>query len=261
MRFGFARGFGAALATIASLALLQLAGAPEARCDDVAAQTVNLSVNPVLARRIPPPGWIADNRDTWVSEHPVYKQACKTSEVTAEIFFLNRIIANDDYLLTPVGVPRAQLATEATDSMLSEIDVASALAARLQALPDCAVGKPQSATVATAAAAIAPGPPESGPLSPSSGSATNDPQAGSAERLLIRFDDRIAALTPSSIRAFDKAVIAARNGTKVQLAIDGCDTGADFSNGSPCARRLLSLKELLAANGVQHSQRLLADIR
>jgi hypothetical protein len=46
----------------------------------------------------------------------------------------------------------------------------------------------------------------------------------------------------------------------VQLAIEGCDLGADYSDGSPCARRLSSLKELFAQNGVRDTKRLLAGI-
>jgi len=78
---------------------------------------------------------------------------------------------------------------------------------------------------------------------------------------VIRFDNRVAALTPSGIRAFDQAVSAARSGRQIQIAVEGCEAKADFANGSPCARRLLSLKQMLAENGVRDPKRLLADIR
>jgi hypothetical protein len=79
--------------------------------------------------------------------------------------------------------------------------------------------------------------------------------------VVIRFDDRMPALTPLGIRAFDEAVNALRGGQPIELAIDGCDAGADFTNGSACARRRLSLAEMLAAAGVRDTKRLLAGIR
>jgi hypothetical protein len=81
------------------------------------------------------------------------------------------------------------------------------------------------------------------------------------DRIVIRFDNRVAALTPSGIRAFDGAVNALRAGKTVQIAIEGCEPGADFTNGSPCARRLATLKQMLADNGIRDAKKLLAESR
>jgi len=117
------------------------------------------------------------------------------------------------------------------------------------------------ATPASDRPAAEPAPPAA--TAPSAGTA---PLADAAEtterdRIVIRFDNRVAALTPSGIRAFDSAVNALRAGKTVQLAIDGCEPGADFSNGSPCARRLATLKQMLADNGIRNAKQLLAEIR
>lgn len=77
------------------------------------------------------------------------------------------------------------------------------------------------------------------------------------QRFTIRFDDRIAALTPGGIRSLDEAVTAIRAGEKVALAIEGCDAAADHSDGSPCARRTMSLRQLLAQRGVASPRRLI----
>jgi hypothetical protein len=87
------------------------------------------------------------------------------------------------------------------------------------------------------------------------------PAGDSSPRLIIRFDERVAALKPSGIRAFDEAVAALRGGKKVQIGIEGCDSGADFSDGSPCARRRSTLIAMLAGSGVRDPKRALADLR
>jgi hypothetical protein len=96
--------------------------------------------------------------------------------------------------------------------------------------------------------------------SPATPAAERGPAPDGAQRLVIHFVENIPALTPSGVRALDQAVAALRAGKKVELAIDGCDAGADFSNGSPCARRRLTLRELLTANGVRDPTRALSDI-
>jgi hypothetical protein len=102
-----------------------------------------------------------------------------------------------------------------------------------------AAPEPAPATAERTAAAAAPPPPDE-------------------DRLVIRFDDRLAALTPSSIRAFTEAVADVKSGKPVQLAIEGCDANADFSSGAPCARRLRSIEHRLKQAGVQDPKRLFA---
>jgi len=240
-----------AAAAVALATLLQLTGA-----SDVLAQGSNLVANPLLARELPPPGWLADHHDAWVQQHPVYQATCQTPDVTTEIHFLNRIVGHDEYLLTtttrtdqndPVAARQARLAREMIPSLRGDVAIADALVAQLQALPACPGG------VAANSAAASPAPP---PSPPEAASALPAP-----ERLVIRFDDRLPALTPSGIRTFDQAVDAVRAGKKLLLAIEGCEAGADFSRGSVCAQRLSSLKQLLSENGIRDPKRLFSDPR
>jgi opacity protein-like surface antigen len=81
--------------------------------------------------------------------------------------------------------------------------------------------------------------------------------AGSVARFTIRFDERLAALTPLGIRALDQAVGAIRAGQRVEIAIEGC--GAD---GPACARRAIAVRQLLAERGVSAPRRfVLAELR
>jgi hypothetical protein len=81
--------------------------------------------------------------------------------------------------------------------------------------------------------------------------------AGSVARFTIRFDERLAALTPSGIRALDQAVGAIRAGQQVEIAIEGC--GAD---GPVCTRRATAVRRLLAERGVSAPRRfVLAELR
>jgi hypothetical protein len=82
------------------------------------------------------------------------------------------------------------------------------------------------------------------------------------QRFTIRFDGRLAALTPSGIRALDEAVTAIQAGDKVKIAIEGCGGDADYIDGSACARRAMSLRQLLAQRGVASPRRfLVADVQ
>jgi hypothetical protein len=281
----------------ASLAIFQPASAPLAWAGDTQQAGLNLGLNPKLARPIPSPGWIADHRDSWPKEHAVYKETCQSEGVTEEIRYMNRIIAYDEYLinltqsyLTGPAAKRdqavakqASLATATLTSLHNDIAAADSLTARLQALPRCGAATAPPAISASAAgptpAAASPAPiptptaePPAPPAAVASAASTPElvaapppaattPTPGAPPRLVIRFVEGMPALTPSGIRAFDEAVTALRSGKKVRLAIDGCDAGADFSNGSACARRLLSLEEMLAENGVRDPKRALTEFR
>ena len=308
-----------ALVASAMFAVALLAGTPPSPADDAPPSGTDLKVNPKLARAIPPPGWIADHRDAWAKEHPVYSENCRTEAVTDEIRFMNRIIDYDEYLINLTqsylgastghdasAVKQLDLAKATVTSLHNDIGAADSLTTRLQALPSCGASattanavpamaepapQPEAPAAPGAATMSAPGPTSpstptaamtaAGPTAPAwaatSTAATTTVQiqpqaavtarrqpapAGNAPpRLVIRFDNRVAALTPSGIRAFDQAVSAARSGRQIQIAVEGCEAKADFANGSPCARRLLSLKQMLAENGVRDPKRLLADIR
>jgi len=231
----------------------------------------NLVANPVLARDLPPPGWIGDHREAWIKQHPVYASTCETNEVTKEVRFLNRTIAYDEYLLSltnqpdasnPAAGTLAQTARASMGSLRHDVVVIDALVAQLQLLPPCGGSPAPPVTTATAIvpepmppaqktsaqnAATAPSPAPVAP--PATGSAkaaetasakpATPPPAPAAvappppaapalettqtaaapaaptdsDRLVIRFDDKVAALTPSGIRAFNKAVAAAKSGS------------------------------------------------
>jgi hypothetical protein len=265
----------------------------------------NLVANPVLARDLPPPGWIGDHRDTWIKQHAVYASTCETNEVTKEIRFLNRTLAYDEYLLSLTNQPDtgnpaagglAQVARASMGTLRHDVVVIDALVAQLQLLPPCegspappatkavAIGpeaippaqkasaqstapaqpRPAPEPVAVSAKAVEPAPakpvavvaatpsaPVAAPVTPppvapapetTQTAAATAPPLADSDRLVIRFDDKVAALTPSGIRAFSQAITAAKSGKPVQLAIEGCDANADFSSGTPCARRLYSLE-------------------
>ena len=322
----------------AALIGLQLGGTAPAQ---------NLVANPLLERDLPPVGWLGEHRETWIKQHAVYASTCATSDVAAEIRYLNRAIAYDEYLLSladapdtgnPVTARLAHRAKSSPDGLRKDISTADGLIAQLRLLPLCGAGAPQpqpataiaiatppspapahdavaappappplatppreASTLVTpappasppppapppavlaatepaalsappaptppiASAAAAPAPPSTPPASAPSVPASSAPDgspppAAIPGRLVIRFDDKVAALTPSGIRAFNEAVAAARSGKPVQLAIEGCEVGADFSNGSPCARRRASLERRLAEAGVKDPKRLFSDLR
>jgi hypothetical protein len=145
-------------------------------------------------------------------------------------------------------------AAAAAKTPQSAARTALAAAEAAAAAKTMAVTRPPPPEPATQIATIDPGPPPV-PVAAEAGSPAQP------RRIAIRFDDRMPALTPSGIRAFNEAVNALRSGQSIELAIDGCDAGADFSNGSTCARRRWSLAEMLAAAGIRDTKRLLAGIR
>lgn len=259
------------------------------------AQNSALVVNPAFSREMPVPGWIGDHRDAWTRGHPVYRASCQSPEVMAEVRFLNRVIAYDEYLLSlttssdPDNPAMDRLATVAKQSAASlrrDITTVDALVAQLRLLPGCDDGKSErAAKVSLPAQPLrdTTGPSPASPRETTESSSTSlrpsdEPPAAAAPpaaksppgnvtdsadtgQIVIRFDNRLAALTPSGIRAFDGAVNALRAGKTVQLAIDGCEPGADFTNGSPCARRLATLKQMLADNGIRDAKKLLGESR
>jgi hypothetical protein len=275
----FAVGICRAIVIFSAIALVPLSSAPQARADAPAPGGDNLAVNPKLARPLPPPGWIAEHRRAWVKQHEVYKSTCQNPEVTDEIHFLNRLVGFDGYLLNvtqsylqtaadengAAAVQHVNLATSNIGALRKDIKAADDLASHLQALPPC---RPAEAPVAIPAAAathpdpVTPAAPDANPAEPPARKvAAVAPAPGSPQRVAIRFDNHIPALTPTGIRTFDAAIDAIHAGKKLQLAIEGCEDGADYSSGSLCERRLQALTELLAENGVHDPRRLFADFR
>jgi hypothetical protein len=154
----------------------------------------------------------------------------------------------------PKAMPAAQKA-----SARSAAAVPSQAAAEPAATVSAKAAEPAPAEPAAAAATTPPAPvapPSPAPAPPQTAAASST----ESDRLVIRFDDKVAALTPSGIRAFNEAVAAAKSGKSVQLTIEGCDANADFSRGSACAKRLYSLENRLAETGIKNPKRLFVDI-
>lgn len=78
-----------------------------------------------------------------------------------------------------------------------------------------------------------------------------------AQSFTLRYDAADAVLTPESVRALHDALDAIEAGQKVRIAIAGCETGADYAAGSPCARHALHLRRLMARHGVEDPDRFL----
>ncbi len=245
----------AALALAVPLALAQFAAPAPAQ---------NLVANPALLRDLPPPGWLADRRADWIARHPVYQSACQTPDVAGEIEFLNRIVGRDENLLVLAGNPpqgnsalarEAKLASQEMDMLRNDIAATDGLVAQLQGLPPCSPATEST----TAAAPPAAAPETSTAKPPPTAPAAAKPTPDAAQTVTLRFDDQVFGLTPLSIRAFKKAVEAIHHGTNVRLAIEGCDASADFSKDLPCAKRLASVKRLLAEKGITDPKRVLGD--
>ena len=76
--------------------------------------------------------------------------------------------------------------------------------------------------------------------------------AAAPHRFTLRYDEENAVLTPRSVRALHDALDAIEAGQDVQIAIGGCETDADYADGSPCARHALRLRHLLPRYGVEN---------
>jgi hypothetical protein len=138
--------------------------------------------------------------------------------------------------------------------------------------PAAAAATPAAPAASAPATAEAPVKSAAEPSEPSFKVATEPAPAGAVPggvppandgttRLAIRFDDRLAALTPTGIRTLDRALDATFNGKKVLLTIEGCDADADFPSESVCTRRVKALIRLLAENGVRNPKTLIAGPR
>jgi hypothetical protein len=170
MNLGSAVGIFRVIGGIATVAIV-LAQASSGYCDNPPAQPANLAVNPMFARLLPPPGWLAGHAAAWRDEHPAYRAPCQNSEVIDEIHYLNRVVGNAQAGLNLVdakgGNPaRALQAEHLIDDLHRDIIAADALTARLQALPACGVASPQPAVAVETPAPARPAPPPPPELPP-----------------------------------------------------------------------------------------------
>jgi hypothetical protein len=201
----FTRAARAATAVAATAALVLLSGKPGCGAD-----LSQQGLTPAAFSRIPPPGWLGEYRKAWVAEHSVYQSRCRTFEVGDELHLLNRLIAYDEYLLHMIGdgsggdpeTPQQLKSAKAmTERLRADLDAADDFVALLEILPTCAdtakTPEPPLPIVTTTAGAETP------PASPSSLDTVDLSPASS--HLVIGFDERIPALTPSGIRAFGRS--------------------------------------------------------
>lgn len=247
------------------LALLALAVPLALAPFSATALAQNLVANPALVRDLPPPGWLADRHADWVGHHPVYQSTCRTADVAEEIEFLNRVVGRDENMLVLAGNPpqdnsplarEAQLAHQEISMLRNDIAATDGLVAQLQALPACASAAAAAATSAKEAAAPAAAAPKPSAAPPAKAAVPD-----AAQPVTLRYDEQVVALTPLSVRALNQAVEAIHAGNPVRVAIDGCGSGADFSVGAACGKRLRSLEALLVKNGIRKPKRLLASAR
>jgi hypothetical protein len=87
------------------------------------------------------------------------------------------------------------------------------------------------------------------------------PQPPEDDVVVVRFDSSMRGLTPLSVRRLDTAVAAARDGHKVRIAIDGCETRDAAPDGVDCAERARRLKRMLVDRDVKHPGDLIAEPR
>jgi hypothetical protein len=129
--------------------------------------------------------------------------------------------------------------------------VTAAPAPKVSAAADSAALAPQVSAAADIAARA--------PQAP----ATKKPAAAPLEGdvVVVRFDSTMRGLTPLSVRKLDTAVAAARDGHKISIAIDGCETRDAAPEGVDCAERSRRLKRMLVDRDVKHPGDLIAEPR
>jgi hypothetical protein len=77
----------------------------------------------------------------------------------------------------------------------------------------------------------------------------------------VGFSKHTVFLTPTGRQAFEEAVADTLAGKKVQIVIGGCESGTEYTDASVCARRALSLIQLLAGRGVRNPTRLVDKLQ
>lgn len=255
--------------------------------------TSHLSRGAVLAPGLAPPGWVADHLASWVYEHPAYAASCRTDEVVVQLEYLEKLVERDQDLRDTV---RAQLlhavvdgnssakrhtdvAVDALTPLDSDITAIDRLLVKLTALPACssAAAAPDMQAAAVSPPAIDPPQPPAvvtavpAPQAPTVDTMTPILPAPSVEKpvaaapggdvVVVRFDSSMRGLTPLSVRRLDTAVAAARDGHKVKIAIDGCETRDAAPDGVDCAERSRRLKRMLVDRDVKHPGDLIAEPR
>jgi hypothetical protein len=247
----------------------------------------------VLAPDLPPPGWVAVHLQDYMNNRLAYAEPCRTAAVVDELQHLSKQVDHDQEL---GNTARAQLqyavvqgyssARRHTDTAIDTLalldkDIATidGLFVRLSSLPDCENATaasptpgpeppnqpPQTAATSPAAPSSEPSPPVSpteravtAPSTSLAGSDDSVPQAQDDDVFVVRFDNKLTGLTPTSIRTLKGALKALSEGRKVQIAIEGCQASDSAPAGVVCLERTRRLKRILSDDGVSHPAELIA---
>jgi hypothetical protein len=244
------------------------------------------------------PGWIADHRQDYTNDRGAYAASCRTGAVVEELKALSQQVdheedlrhtARDQLLYAVVGGESTakrltDIAVNALGPLDNDITTIDGLLVRLSRLPDCdnATASPAPAskppkqppsqiTAASLAAAPSPDPPP--PLTASEpavaassapASAKSDdsaPPSPDSNVFVVRFDSKVAGLTPTSIRTLNAALKALGEGHKVQIAIDGCEAGDSAPEDANCVERTRRLKRILSDDGLSQPADVIAKPR
>jgi hypothetical protein len=227
----------------------------------MAEESSHLVSGSLFAPGLIPPGWIADHRQDYTNDRDAYAASCRTGAVVEELKALSKQVdhaedlrhtARAQLLYAVVGGESTakrltDIATNALGPLDNDITTIDGLLVRLSRLPDCdnATTNPAKQPSQTAAASLATPSPEPPPAiaasepavaaSPMPASAKSDdsaPPSPDSDVFVVRFDSKVAGLTPSSIRTLK----ALGKGHKVQIAIEGCEAG-DSAPRVPIASR------------------------
>jgi hypothetical protein len=260
-----------------------------------AEESSHLVSGSLLAPGLIPPGWIADHLPDYTNNRGAYGASCRTDAVVGELQALSKQVDHEEDLrhtargqlqYAVVGGEstakrRTDLAINALGPLDKDIATIDGLLVRLSSLPDCdnATASPvpasqppkepplQNVTASPAAPSPEPLPPVTPaepavPALPTQPSANSDasvsPSPDSDIFVVVRFDPKMAGLTPTSIRTLNGALRALGEGRKVQIAIEGCEANDSAPEGGDCLERTRRLKRILSDDGIGHPADLIA---
>jgi len=265
----------------------------------MAEESSHLVSGSIFAPGLIPPGWIADHLQVYTSDRSAYAESCRTDAVVEELQTLSKQVDHEEDLrhtarnqllhtvVTGESAAKRQtvIALNALAPLDDDIAVLDGLIVRLSSLPDCddatASSAPasepppsQTATANLVAPSLDPPPtvipaepasaepaPAEPPASPPTPRDDGAAPSSDSDDVVVRFDERMRGLTPSSIRTLDAALKALGEGHKVQIAIEGCKAGDGTPESADCSERTRRLKRILRDDGVSHPSELIVKPR
>jgi outer membrane protein OmpA-like peptidoglycan-associated protein len=231
----------------------------------------------------------------YTNSRDAYAASCRNDAVVGELRVLSKQLDHEEdlrhtaraQLLYAVvegqstAKQRTDIAINALGPLDNDVTTIDGLLVRLSSLPDCEgatassgpAPQPSKQPPQTAAANPATPPPEPPPpVAPAEPAVADLPTSPSAKPdvssspstdgdvFVVRFDNKLTGLTPSSIHTLKTALKALDEGHKVQIAIDGCEGGDNAAGGTVCAERTRRLKRILSDDGISHPADLLATV-